>query len=322
MLNIFYNNAVAFAICFYDVIVAISTRQRGMLFMFGFFFKKNFYDGWDNVLLETVPNLIFDVFLFLGAMTLFLAAKLNLNHAITNNICIIIWAATILLLFIIGSILVLDWALTAREIAAYEATELKDFFIRLPSCLLDGVLFGFLLFILSAVTIFGLCYYFKLTPKRLPNGIWYIGVEEGSVLPFVGLAAGSVFAWVALSVFQMMFFYPAVRAVIGNGFRKSLKKCFIIFLDNLGASMLLMIHNFVLFAISVVMLGLLPGLSGIGLARVNFVRLVIKKYDYATKLQNAGKAVPSKVPWKEVLEEDVRVTGNRSLKTFFFPWKE
>lgn len=290
--------------------------------MFGFFFKKNFYDGWDNVLLITVPNLILDLFLFLGGLTLFLAAKLNLSKAISSQSCLIIWGAVILLLFIIGAILTLDWALTAREIAAYEAPELKDFFIRLPSCLLDGVLYGVILFILTLITVTGVCYYFKLTPKTAPNGLWYIGPQVGATLPFVGLAAGSVFVWVAISIYQSLSFFPAVRACLNNGFRKSIKKCFIIFLDNLGGSCALAVHNLFLFLLSIVMLGLLPGLGGLGLARVNFTRLVIKKYDYITKLQEEKKSSPKRLPWDEILKDDIESTGHRTLKTFFFPWKE
>lgn len=284
--------------------------------MFNFFFKKNFYDGWDNVLLETVPNILFDIFLFLAGFSFFLSAKLNMASKISNFQCLAIWTGVALVLFVVGSIIVLSWALSAREIASYEAPQLRDFFARLPSVVCDGVLYGLLLFFTTVVTIIGLCYYFRLIPKRSSGGLWYIGVQEGEQLPFIGLVAGSVFLWVVLTIYQMLFLYPAVRAVIPCSFNKAIKKCFVIFLDNLFACIGLAIHNLFLFALSLVMLGLLPGIGGLGLARVNFVRLIIKKYDWD------GNKNTKKLPWADILQDDIAATGNRTLKTFFFPWKD
>ena len=111
-----------------------------------------------------------------------------------------------------------------------------------------------------------------------------------------------------------------------NPFKKSIKKCFIILFDNIGSCVVLGIYNFFLLIISIIMVGLAPGLGGIGLSRVNFLRILLKKYDYLeiAEKEAAGKkpVFRNKIPWQELLKEDIEITGSRSIKSFFMPWKE
>lgn len=277
-----------------------------MRIMLGFFFKKNFYDGWDNVLFIFVPNLILDVFFLIGGGLFYLGTKVN------GTAGIIIWGCTVLLVITAGSILSLAWAESAAKIADYESAEIKPFFTSLKTCIKDGILYGIVLFAVLIISAAGIIFYFRPV--------------SGATLPFIGLMAGSVFFWIMLTIISALFWYPSLRAIMHNPFKKSIKKCFIILFDNIGSCVVLGIYNFFLLIISIVMVGLAPGLGGIGLSRVNFLRILLKKYDYLeiAEKEAAGKkpVFRNKIPWQELLKEDIEITGSRSLKSFFMPWKE
>ena len=274
--------------------------------MLGFFFKKNFYDGWDNVLFIFVPNLILDVFFLIGGGLFYLGTKVN------GTAGIIIWGCTVLLVITAGSMLSLAWAESAAKIADYESAEIKPFFTSLKTCIKDGILYGIVLFAVLLVSAAGIIFYFRPV--------------SGATLPFIGLMAGSVFFWIMLTIISALFWYPSLRAIMHNPFKKSIKKCFIILFDNIGSCVVLGIYNFFLLIISIVMVGLAPGLGGIGLSRVNFLRILLKKYDYLkiAEKEAAGKkpVFRNKIPWQELLKEDIEITGSRSIKSFFMPWKE
>ena len=274
--------------------------------MLGFFFKKNFYDGWDNVLFIFVPNLILDVFFLIGGGLFYLGTKVN------GTAGIIIWGCTVLLVITAGSILSLAWAESAAKIADYESAEIKPFFTSLKTCIKDGILYGIVLFAVLLVSAAGIIFYFRPV--------------SGATLPFIGLMAGSVFFWIMLTIISALFWYPSLRAIMHNPFKKSIKKCFIILFDNIGSCVVLGIYNFFLLIISIIMVGLAPGLGGIGLSRVNFLRILLKKYDYLeiAEKEAAGKKTVfrNKIPWQELLKEDIEITGSRSIKSFFMPWKE
>ena len=277
-----------------------------MRIMLGFFFKKNFYDGWDNVLFIFVPNLILDVFFLIGGGLFYLGTKGN------GTAGIIIWGCTVLLVITAGSILSLAWAESAAKIADYESAEIKPFFTSLKTCIKDGILYGIVLFAVLIISAAGIIFYFRPV--------------SGATLPFIGLMAGSVFFWIMLTIISALFWYPSLRAIMHNPFKKSIKKCFIILFDNIGSCVVLGIYNFFLLIISIVMVGLAPGLGGIGLSRVNFLRILLKKYDYLeiAEKEAAGKkpVFRNKIPWQELLKEDIEITGSRSIKSFFMPWKE
>ena len=277
-----------------------------MRIMLGFFFKKNFYDGWDNVLFIFVPNLILDVFFLIGGGLFYLGTKVN------GTAGIIIWGCTVLLVITAGSMLSLAWAESAAKIADYESAEIKPFFTSLKTCIKDGILYGIVLFAVLIISAAGIIFYFRPV--------------SGATLPFIGLMAGSVFFWIMLTIISALFWYPSLRAIMHNPFKKSIKKCFIILFDNIGSCVVLGIYNFFLLIISIVMVGLAPGLGGIGLSRVNFLRILLKKYDYLeiAEKEAAGKkpVFRNKIPWQELLKEDIEITGSRSIKSFFMPWKE
>lgn len=272
--------------------------------MLGFFFKKNFYDGWDNLLFFFIPNLIWDVFLIAGAALIFAMTKIQ---ATVPGIAVL--SIAVLLIFLSGGIISVTWGEVASKIADFASPNPQDFFTALKSCIFDGIKYGFFLLILTVLTSFGFFYYFF--PKN------------GEPLPFIGLLTGSIFTWIAISVYMAVFWYPSLRAQLHNKFWKIIEKCFVLFLDNIGICVVIGLYNLILAFISIVLIGIAPGMGGIGLARANLCRILLKKYDYIEEQKKADpKKIIRSIPWKEILQEDMELTGNRTFKSFLFSWKE
>lgn len=265
--------------------------------MLSFFFRKNLYDGWDNLMLLAVPNLILSALTFGGGALMF-----------AGRDYLALWILTASVLVCAASVAALAWAEVSVKLADGMPASLKDFFTAVPSCLADGLKYAGTLLAASAVTGIGGAYYFRKNAT------------------IVGLMAGSAFCWVSLTVFSALLWYPALRALMHNPFRKSVKKCFIIITDNPLKAVAAGLYNLSLALASAAMLGSAPGLTGLTLSRVNFLRLLLKKYDYLEKLDQANEPQNSparrKIPWNDLLKNEIEMTGVRSFKMFVFPWKE
>ena len=329
--------------------------------MLRFFFKKNLYDGWDNVLYYFVPNLILDAIILVFGVLAFFVTKMPESAALGG---VLIWALCALIVTLALSIISLTWAETAAEIVDYGVPEVKDFFKNLKSCIKDGLKYGFLLYFVSVIAIVGTLFYLKpqfdarvsaqkarvessQNAENSENSVQseidsvnsestfinegaesssFSDQKTGEQSSFIGLLAGYMFLIVTISIYMSIFWYPALRSLLHDSFGKSLKKCFVIFFDNPGKCFIFGLYNLFLFLISVVLLGLAPGLAGIVLSRENALYLLLKKYDYLNELDkekvSAGSSKRKLIPWKEILADDIEATGTRGFKGFFMPWKE
>ena len=265
--------------------------------MLNFFFRKNFYDGWDNLVSFLMPNFIVDVAVFAAAAIMF-----------TGREYLAVWIVCTALLFCVCSIAVLAWSEAAVKIAEGFSVSLKDFFAVVPSCISDGLKYAAALFILTVAAGVGAAYYFR----------------QGATI--IGMMAGFAFCWVALIIFSALLWYPALRALMHNPFGKSVKKCFIILTDNALQSLVVALYNLFLVLVSVIMLGIAPGMAGLALSRVNALRLLLKKYDYLSGLDKnetpANSLERRKIPWSEILKTDIESVPPRPFRAFIFPWKE
>lgn len=276
--------------------------------MLNLFFRKNFYDGWDNVIFLFVPNLILDAMIVIAGLlclpgfTIFKESSWYLY----------VWIFIAIALVIGLSIFTLAWTETCTELVDYGSPDIKNFFGALKGCVKDGILYGLVFSIFGVIAAVGILYFFH--------------PAEGQSVTFTGLVAGAVWTWVSLTILMGLLWYPAVRASMHNPFGKALKKCFILLFDNLGRCIILSIYNLFLVLISVIMLGLVPGMAGLEMSRTNFLRLVMKKYDYIEELDKKGEPVNSvarrKIPWKEILKEENEINPVRTAREFFFPWKQ
>lgn len=275
--------------------------------MLGLFFKKNFYDGWDNVMFFFVPNLILDALIILCSAL----ASLGVTVFKDVNGFLYIWILLALILVCGFSIITLAWAESSKGIADYETIEFKDFFASIKSCVKDGIKFGLTFVAVIVIAIIG--------------GLYFLKPQNGQI-SFAGFLAGICYIWAAIIIIASLFWYPALRSYMHNPFLKTIKKCFIVFFDNLFVSIVIGFYNIFLALVSVIMLGLAPGMCGIQLARANAFRLIMKKYDYLEELDKKGEPLNSKarrkIPWKELLKSDIEANPTRGFKAFVFPWKE
>lgn len=272
------------------------------------FFRKNFYDGWDNVISLFTPNLMMDftiiicTALCIPGVTIFKESSWYLY----------IWILMILIGFCAFGIISIAWAYLAAETADYGTVEFKDFFKRLKASIPDGIKYGITVLIILIFSVFNVKYF--LFPAN----------KEQSVT-FAGLLAGFVYLWVSLVIFMALAWLPAVKAKMNDSYLKTVKKCFIIFLDNLFPSIVISIYDFFLCIISIIMMGSAPGLAGVGLSRANALRLILKKYDYIDELNKNGEAQDSPLrrntPWKDLLKDDLEANPPRTFKEFWMPWK-
>ena len=261
--------------------------------MFGFFIKKNFYDGWDNLFNLVVVNVVFLVsgFLFLGIAFCFASFPL----------------VVIPLLFLLAAlfgVFCLAYGETAFCIAGFRTPRIADFFKAIPRSIKDGALFGLLCSVIGTVSLLGIRFYLT---------------QVQSVYGF--LLAATLF-WLDVIFILSLQWFVAIRSIMKNDFKKCLKKCFLIFFDNTGFSIEMAVHNLFLLCFSFVCMGFIPSFSGIVLAQVNALRLRLYKYDYLEAHPELSESKSRKsIPWEELIYEDRENLGPRTLKQLFFPWK-
>lgn len=262
--------------------------------MLGLFLRKNFYEGWDNVMYFLVPNVIMDVIVALSALFMFLGREF-----------LLVWAIVVLVAFILLSILSLSWGKIACDIVDYKSIEFKDYFKNIPSCIIDGIFLGLFYFAFFVILFFGIQFYFR---------------KEAT---FAGLFAGCMFCWVAIVIFLAMQWFIPIKSNMKTSFSKTIKKCFILFLDNIAFSLFITLYNLFLTVVSIIMIGVAPGMCGLLFARANAFRILLKKYDYIEQVQKEQNITGKiKIPWKELVKEDNEIVGVRTFKSFFMPWKE
>jgi len=261
--------------------------------MYLFFIKKNFYDGWDNMLTLIVVNLV------VMAASLGL---LSLIYALQESIPLIV--ALILIFGIVLSILALASGEVASSAANFGSAHIADFFRAIPSCIADGIFFGLVIAVIGAASY--VCIPFYFAQKTLP-----------------AMFIGSMFVWLVVFTLLSLQWFVAIRSLMHNNFKKCLKKCFLIFFDNIWFSLFTAAYTFFLFVLSIFFLGLLPSLSGIALAQVNALRLRLYKYDYHEAHPELKTPKEKRcIPWDELLQNDKDTLGPRSFKSLVFPWKE
>jgi hypothetical protein len=261
--------------------------------MTGFFIKKAFFDGWDNLLQITVSNVVLAALLlgsfFLISLT---AAILPLSIAVFL-LCL---SAIMMFCFAVSS--------CAARVASFKQFSLKDLFLTIPQMWKPGLLFGLIVGCGVLVLSIGLPFYMEIQSL--------LGIFPAAVLFWVTFVCLLSFQWVFPLYSQM-----------NDSFFKSLKKSFIIFFDNPLFSFFMFLYNLVMIAISVFTLFLIPGVSGMILAANEALRLRLYKYDWMEQNPDmSAKEARRSVPWNELIADDRDTLGDRSLKSFIFPWKE
>ena len=257
--------------------------------MIGFLLKKTFFDLWDNILKIILINLGFIVSFSFPVFIPALLVKIPVL-SICAMIIGIFWC----------TVYPSAAALSLKTISDYGSFGFIDFFKNLKTAWPAGLVLGsfvFLGYILIAVAI-----------------PFYINMSS-----MTGLLLGAVIFWTLIAAILTFQFFLAIRARLDFNIVKIIKKCFIISFDNPMFCVFSLFHNLLVSVLSIPMAFLFPGPAGILLFLDEGLRLRLLKYDW---LEANPDSVRRKIPWDIILMEEREKTGERSLKNFFFPWKD
>jgi hypothetical protein len=244
---------------------------------------------WDNLFRILIMNLgyiaVFAIFILLAPLF--------------SSIPVLFFATLVLGLAVLA---VYSGAVSrmCSEIADYRQPGFADFFRflkeTLPSSLLLALFFGIYAFVVSIAFQF-----------------------YGGMKSLVGPLAVAVLFWVTIAwAFASQYFFP-IQSRLDRKFRKIFRKTFLVFFDNPGFSIGLLICALFVLIVSVFTALLLPGIATIMLWWNIAFKLRLYKYDW---LEANPGAKRSKVPWDALLVEDRERVGKRTLKGMIFPWKE
>lgn len=273
--------------------------------MFKFFFKKNFFDVWDNLFHVIACNLISLIVLALSAFLCFAAVSVP-EGDLARNVCTF---AAVAVSCILISIFSFAEGSNAADVASFDTPRFLDYFKSVVPSIKDGVLFGLLSALLAGIAFVSIPYYFNMYRAGGTAGFVYL------------LLAALIFWFIVITILALQWFLP-VRSLMGNSFVKCLKKSYIIFFDNPAFTLGVALVNVLNIVLSVVTLGLVPGMSGIIITNTNALRLRLYKYDWLEVNPDLTPQERKNVPWGDLLAKDRRIVGDRKLRSLFMPWKQ
>ena len=258
-----------------------------------FFLKKNFCDGWDNLLYLALFNLI-----IIGIVTgAFFAVSVLIDISL-------ITAAAVSVIFIcLINVPLLALSDAALRLADFKSVSVKETFAGIAQTWKAGLLFGILVLLLMFAAAVVLPFYFGM----------------GNM---IGFAVGAVIFWILIAAILSLQWFMPLQSYFGGSVIKNVKKSFVLFFDNTGFSVFMFIYSCIVFALSVFLGFMAPGITGIILGYNNALRLRMYKYDWIEKHPEIPpKQARRSIPWDELLAEDRETLGPRDLKSFIFPWK-
>ena len=219
--------------------------------MFGFYIKKAFFDGWDNFIQMVLQNIIYIVFflLIVGSIVVFG----------DNLVFFLPVAIAIMFLFCLSmggtSSVVYNWS-------QYKSETWRPFMKGVGRNIRHSMLFFLCIMVLFLL-------FFLVIP-------FYLSFNN-----ILGTVFGVMMVWLAIFLLLVLpYYFPLMNLLPGDGPFKTLKKCFIVAGDNLGYTILLLLHNILDIVLTVVTMGLLPGWCGLMLGGQDMMKLLMKKYDW------------------------------------------
>lgn len=257
--------------------------------MKGFFIKKAFFDGWDNLIGMVLLNVGYLLLLFLGIY----------SFALTQYGPLVFFPALVALLFVIA---VYSGAVSnvANSWSAYRHDAWSDFKSGFARYFRHSLLMFLLYVVIAAMVTFVIPFYM-------------------GAFAIVGTVISIVLIWLVIFFILALPYYFALSSYLpGDRPLKTLRKCFIIAGDNMGFTIFFLLYNIVCLALTVFTMGLVPGIAGMNLASHDAVRLLMLKYDYLEEHPDADRR---HLPWADILYDEEEKVGPRSLKSMIFPWK-
>lgn len=270
--------------------LALLLLYRYSCTMIGFFIKKAFFDGWDNLIGMVIHNL--------GFLLVLLSLMGSMGLAEVNGVLSmlgLLLSSGLFSFFFAGS------ASSTYSYSRYERGGFDGFKRGIRESWRHALLFW-------ALLVLDISLIFLVIPFYLSYGN-----AVGTVL---SVLLFWVFAGLSLA---LMYFFPLFYQMRGDRPLKTLKKSFIIVFDNLWFSLFQALYQIVTLVISLFLAGLAPGVTGMLLISSDATKLLMYKYDYLEENPDADK---KHIPWDELLYEEQESVGHRSLRNMIFPWKD
>jgi hypothetical protein len=256
--------------------------------MLKFVVKKTFFDMWDNFLRIALINAGFILLSMLGLYTL-----LHIDNQTVAAIGLVILVA-ILVIYAGGSTAVI------KEIADYREPGMKCFIDGIRETLISSLV------LTSAIVSFG---------TLIMVAFSYYSSREG----LFWTVLWSLSFWIAFIVLNSLSWYFHINSRLETRPLQILRKCFLIFIDNIGFSLFLMTVSIVIIVLSAFLGFMVPGFGTLLLLWNVGLKLRLYKYEYLEKTPHGDR---NDIPWPDLLEKDNQKIGKRTLKGMFFPWKE
>jgi hypothetical protein len=273
--------------------------------MFSFLIKKSFYDLWDNLFAIILLNagffiifiLDYFIFVFSGKMVLTLHLPAILNYMISY----VVLAFLITIFFVYCGVV----SAYVKEIANYQAPEMKSFFTYLKESFKSSIIYSVLFSLFILISFIAVNFYSQLK------------INEGIYL-FKSFILILIFWLILMTILSAQFFFP-LQSNYDKKVMKNIKKMFLIFFDNIGFSFGLFISSIIISFISLVTFFIFFGPSAILLWQNEALKLRIYKYEYLEKYPEVSRR---NIPWDVLLAIDQEKIGKRTLRNLIFPWKE
>jgi hypothetical protein len=257
--------------------------------MTGFFIKKAFFDGWDNLLTLVALN---------GGFVLLIILFLAVPMISSGNVVVTIFLLLVVIYlfhFFAGGV-----SMFLGDLAFDRAPEFREFPSYIASTWKLAAVFGSITSAQVLILMIGFPFY----------------ISMGGVF---GLAALAILFWVSILWWLITLWIFPVKRQLNSEVKPVLKKSVILFFDNPGFSIFLGIYSLFNFALSVATAFLIPGIAAILYSHQIALKLRMYKYDY---LEEHPETNPKDIPWSALLMEEKEKVGPRSLRGMIFPWKD
>ncbi len=257
--------------------------------MFGFLIKKTFFDMWDNMF-----RILFMNIGFLAIMAIFFFILPLLAEIAIVPIVFMVLAIALLAVYM-GAV-----SRMTSEIADYKQPGFADFWRHVKESWKTSLLFALVVSVYVIIIQVAFGFY-------------------GGLNSLFGPIAISILFWVTVVFLLASQFYYPIQSRLDNKFRKIVKKCFLVLLDNPGFTIMLFLVALLTSVLSLFIVFIIPGFATVFLLWNVAFKLRLYKYDYLEKNPGANRR---KIPWDALLIEDREKVGKRTLRGMIFPWKQ
>jgi uncharacterized membrane protein YesL len=254
------------------------------------FTKKAFFDSWDNLLSLIFYNLLYLIVLALlwvafEVFTTFKALGLFL----------------LLFFLVLNAFYLSSLSSQTKTYVYYETTQFSSIFKNLFKKWQHSLLYAAIQVVLLSLLLIVVPFYFSFHS-----------------LLFYTIALALL--WVALIVvFALMYYFPLAVTMHEDKPFKTLKKAFLLVVDNIGFTLYLALHTIGNLILTIFFVTLIPGAASIQLSHHVALKFLLHKYDYLEESEEANK---KELPWDELLFEEDEKLGKRTFKGTIFPWRD